>query len=101
MEVGIAPSPPTIGESGPEIPPPRPDGAGSTSDFAAILQRLGERVDQGEALIARVERGGGNFDAAGLIALQAGIYRYSETVELAAKLVDRMGTAIKSTLQGQ
>jgi hypothetical protein len=36
-----------------------------------------------------------------LIALQAGIYRYGETVDLAAKLVDKAGTDVKTVLQGQ
>ena len=35
-----------------------------------------------------------------LIALQAGIYRYTEAVDLAAKLVDRTTAAVKRTLQG-
>jgi hypothetical protein len=36
-----------------------------------------------------------------LLALQAGIYRYGETVDLAAKLVDKVGTDIRTVLQGQ
>jgi hypothetical protein len=36
-----------------------------------------------------------------LIALQAGIYRYSEAVDLVTKLVDRATQAVKTTLQNQ
>ena len=35
-----------------------------------------------------------------LLALQAGIYRYGETVDLAAKLVDKAGTNVRTVLQG-
>ena len=41
----------------------------------------------------------GGLAAGDLIALQAGIYRYSEAVDLAGKLVDRAGNAVKTTLQ--
>lgn len=40
------------------------------------------------------------MDAGELIALQAGIYRYTEAVDLAAKLVDRSTSAVRTTLQG-
>jgi hypothetical protein len=36
-----------------------------------------------------------------LLALQAGVYRYSEAVDLAAKLVDRASNAVKTVIQGQ
>jgi len=36
-----------------------------------------------------------------LLALQAGIYRYGETIDLAAKLVDKAGTDVRTVLQGQ
>jgi hypothetical protein len=39
-------------------------------------------------------------DPGTLIALQAGIYRYSEAVDLAGKLVDRGGNAVRTVLQG-
>jgi hypothetical protein len=39
------------------------------------------------------------MDAATLIALQAGIYRYSEAIELAGKVVDRSASAVKTVLE--
>jgi hypothetical protein len=36
-----------------------------------------------------------------LIALQAGVYRYGEAVDLASRLVDRATTSVKTVLQGQ
>lgn len=65
--------------------------------FADALQGIGSAVDRGEALIARASRGNlGSLDSAQLIALQAGIYRYSEAVDLVAKLVDRSANAVRT-----
>ena len=36
-----------------------------------------------------------------LLALQAGVYRYSEAVDLSAKLVDRATSGVKTVIQGQ
>jgi hypothetical protein len=35
------------------------------------------------------------------VPLQAGVYRYSEAVDLAAKLVDRATSGLKTVVQGQ
>lgn len=67
--------------------------------FKKALSSLGREIDKGEKLVHRALRGGGHLGASDLIALQAGIYRYSEAVDLAAKLVDRAGTAVRTTLQ--
>ncbi|HLV68462.1 MAG TPA: hypothetical protein VKY73_21750 [Polyangiaceae bacterium] len=70
------------------------------SAFASVLGTLGERLDSGEALVNRAIGGHfGSLDAGALIAVQAGIYRYTEAVDLAAKLVDRTGTALRTVLQ--
>ena len=68
--------------------------------FAEVLERLGSQIDRGEALVKRAVSGSGTRDAGDLIALQAGIYRYTVAVDLAAKLVDRTTAAVKTTLQG-
>jgi hypothetical protein len=71
------------------------------SRFAHVLERMGRELDRGEALVNEVVRGrAAGLDAAALIALQVGIYRYSEVVDLAAKFVDRAGSAVRTTLQG-
>jgi hypothetical protein len=60
---------------------------------------VGRAIDGGEALIARAARGNlGGLDSAQLIALQAGIYRYSEAVDLVGKLVDRATSAVKTVV---
>jgi hypothetical protein len=80
-------------------PGPTAAAGGSGPSFAEALQGVGGAVDRGEALIAKASRGGlGDLDSAQLIALQAGIYRYSEAVDLVAKLVDRAATAAKTVV---
>jgi hypothetical protein len=46
-------------------------------------------------------RGRGSLDAGSLLALQAGIYRYGETIDLAARLVDKASSSVKTVVQGQ
>lgn len=73
----------------------------SQSGFAKALEALGNRLDRGEAQIDRAtSRDLGGVEPGELIALQAGIYRYVEAVDLAAKLVDRAGNSVKTVLQG-
>lgn len=75
---------------------PRPP---SGPSFTEALRGVGSAIDRGEALIARTSHGNlGGLDSAQLIALQAGIYRYSEAVDLVAKLVDRASTAVKTVV---
>ena len=71
--------------------------AAGEATFLTALKGVGRAVDGGEALIASASHGNlGSLDSAQLIALQAGIYRYSEAVDLVAKLVDRAATAVKT-----
>lgn len=83
------------------------DGGAATTDegpspFARVLQNLGREVDQGEKVVRRAVSGGGKDLGPGeLLALQAGVYRYSEAVDLSAKLVDRASNGVKTVLQGQ
>lgn len=67
--------------------------------FAEVVAALAREIDSGERLMDRASRGTGTgLGAAGLIALQAGIYRYTEAVDLSARLVDRASAAVKTTL---
>jgi hypothetical protein len=43
----------------------------------------------------------GGLSAADLIVLQAGVYRYSESVDLASRLVENATSAVKTVIQGQ
>jgi len=91
----LVPIPPDARESSPA---PRAGRTGSAT-FAGALRGLGTTVDRGEALMARAAHGNiGGLDSAQLIALQAGIYRYSEAVDLVAKLVDRASNAVRTVI---
>lgn len=68
--------------------------------FKEALHGLGHEIDHGEKVVRRALSAGGHMGAGALIALQAGIYRYSEAVDLTAKLVDRAGQAVRTTLRG-
>jgi hypothetical protein len=93
-----------------EVAPPTPSreppepvaGAGerSVSSFERLLRGLGNEIEQGERAVRMAQRASANLDAAELIALQAGIYRYSEAIDLAAKLVDRATSGVRTILQG-
>jgi len=58
----------------------------------------GERMVNG--LVAAARRGK-TFSNEELIAVQAGVYRYTQELELAGKLVDKATSAVKQTLQSQ
>jgi hypothetical protein len=78
--------------------------ADEPSPFARILRGLGREVDRGENLVKRAisgPNGGQDMGNVELLALQAGVYRYSEAVDLSAKLVDRAASGVKTVLQGQ
>jgi hypothetical protein len=89
LESPSQPPPPSGGE-------PAPEGS-----FERALRGLGARIDAGERLVGQALHGSSSLDAGELIALQAGIYRYAEAVDLAAKLVDRASNAVRTTLQAQ
>lgn len=73
---------------------------GTPSEFSQLFGSLGRAIDGGEALVGRAEQAAyAPMDAGTLIALQAGIYRYSEAVDLAAKVVDRATGAVRTVLQ--
>jgi hypothetical protein len=77
-------------------------GEGEPGAFKRVLEGLGREVDRGEKVVRRAIEGGGKDLGSGeLLALQAGVYRYSEAVDLSAKLVDRATSGVKTVLQGQ
>jgi hypothetical protein len=81
-------------------PPARPD---EPSPFAQLLHGIGHALTSGEATMQRAlhaAHGGHDLGPAELIALQAGVYRYSEAVDLASHLVDRTTNGVKTVIQG-
>jgi len=69
------------------------------SPFSRALRGLGREIDVGERQVAGASQLR-SYDTGTLIALQAGIYRYTEAVDLASKIVDRASTAIHTVLSG-
>lgn len=76
----------------------RPEGPG----FGTVLRALGQEIQRGEAVVDRAAHAGGRDLSSGdLLALQAGVYRYVEVVDLTSKLVDRATQAVKQVVQSQ
>ncbi|MFC1643200.1 hypothetical protein ACFL5O_11040 [Myxococcota bacterium] len=75
----------------------RPSPEGGT--FAQILAATGHQIDHGEKLLKDAMSRVAQLDTASLIALQAGVYRWSETVDLVAKVVDRGNQCLRTILQ--
>ena len=100
MHIGESRPPPKVSS-----PEPRSSGRGppkgeEVSPFARLLHGLGREIDRGEHMVRGALRGG-DLGPGELLALQAGVYRYSEAVDLAAKLVDRATNGVKTVIQGQ
>lgn len=91
-------------------PTPAPDPASSPStapaggDFRDALRDAARRLAAGEAaidgVVARLGRGR-TPSPEELIALQHTVYRHAQEVEMAAKLVDKLTSAVKTTLTSQ
>ena len=76
-----------------------PAGAAGESVFSRAMRGLAREIDVGEAQTAGASQLR-NYDTSTLIALQVGIYRYTEAVDLASKIVDRATNAVRTVLQG-
>jgi hypothetical protein len=74
------------------------------SVFAGVLRGLSQEVQRGESLVTAAigaARGRREISPGELIALQAGVYRYGEAIDLASRLIDRATSSVKTVLQGQ
>jgi hypothetical protein len=97
----------TPAEAMPEAQParqPEPSEASGTNPagaFQSMVHALGKEIDRGESRVREALSGAAtrSFSSVDLIVLQADIYRYIEAVDLAARMVDRAGQAIRTTLQ--
>ena len=77
-------------------------GASEQPSFSHVLRRLARELDRGERTVNRaLDQGSNQPGDLGMIALQAGVYRYVEAVDLCTKLVDRATNAVRTTLQAQ
>jgi hypothetical protein len=81
---------------------PLAEGGPASSSFADVLGGLDREIGEGDAQVRSAVsalQGGADFDPARLIALQAGVYRYSEVLDLASRLVDRATAGVKTVVQ--
>jgi hypothetical protein len=84
------------------VPVAAPSPSSEPSAFSRLVHGLGREMNRGESMMKHaLAAGGQDLGPAELIALQAGVYRYSEAVDLAAKLIDRTSSGVKTVLQGQ
>jgi hypothetical protein len=103
----VSPSPtpgPSLAEARTPTPTSHSHDTSVPTPFAKLVHALGHEAERGEATVRGVLRGaagGKELSSTDLLALQAGVYRYGETIDLAAKLVDKAGTDIRTVLQGQ
>lgn len=74
------------------------------STAAEALRDAARSITRGQRMVdsvVRAARNGRVFSQEELLAIQAGVYRYTQELELASKLVDKASTAVKTTLQSQ
>jgi hypothetical protein len=73
------------------------------SPFAQLVRGLGHEIKSGETMLHAAEASlvsGSEMSPGQLIALQVGVYRYTDAVDLASRLVDRATNGIKTVIQG-
>lgn len=71
--------------------------------FAEMLADAARHLDAGRRQVdgALVRARRGDLSPEQLLAIQAGVYRYTQEVELASKVVDRVTNGVKTVLQSQ
>ena len=82
--------------------PPKPSPGAPTSKpegsaVRALLERVVASENRVDSLV-RAAASGKTFSPAELLALQASVFRYSQTVEVVSRVADRLVGAIKQTL---
>lgn len=112
MTVGRIP-PPTTGTHRPSRATPAANDGGASaptgpasagpSPFREALQDAARSIGRGERVVQRAIHAGrrGTLAPEQLIALQAGVYRYTQELELASKVADKAASAVRQTLQSQ
>ena len=74
---------------------------GERSPFQRLVEGLGKEINSGEHMMrGALGAGGKDLGPSDLLALQAGVYRYSEAVDLASKLIDRTSSGVKTIISG-
>jgi len=70
-----------------------------TVSFAATLNRVGKEMNAGEGLIEKATHATSAMPLHEVVALQAGMYRYTETLTVVSKSVDGLTNGLKTVLQ--
>jgi hypothetical protein len=99
VEPRVAPSS-TASAAVPRAPAAVPSAPGEPSAFATLLHGLGHEINGGERMMRGAVSAAHDLGPSELIALQAGVYRYSEAIDLASRLVDHAGSSVKTVIQG-
>jgi len=84
--------------------PARAPGADAEGGAMRALRSAAASLTRGERMVSHVisaARHGKVFSNEELLAIQAGVYKYTQELELASKLVDKATGAVKQTLQSQ
>lgn len=82
----------------PAVPAAAPTGLAAA--VRGVARELADRQEVVERGLRRARRGEG-LSPQELLALQAGVYRYTQELELVSKVVDKATQAVRSTLQSQ
>lgn len=94
--------PPIARPSLPAAPEHTTNPSSGGTRFRDALRDVANDLARGESLVASTldrSRGAPALDTTQLLALQAGVYHYTQQVDLVSRLVDRATQAVKSTLQ--
>lgn len=99
--MALDPLRPTSAGSAPTASVPEPRGPSSpSSGFRDALRRMAE----GDRALATIVSGGAGaapIDSGELLRLQATVYRSTQELDLAGRLLDKATQAVKTTLQSQ
>lgn len=80
-------------------PPETRDAPPALRAMGDALRALAQDERRVERALRRARRG--TLEPGALLALQTDVYRYTQEMELASKLVDKATSAVKTTLQSQ
>src|SRR6185503_17283236 len=94
-QVGARPTPRTPAAPAPAAAPTRPAEMGQA--VRGLLERVVTTENRVDKLLQAAARGK-TFSPSELLALQTSVFRYSQTVEVASRVADRLVGAIKQTV---
>jgi hypothetical protein len=98
--VALAPRPAPVSREAPAAPALIRSGAPAAGPLPAALARAISAEREVDALLEAAARGR-SFTPAQLLAMQATVARYSQTVEVISRVADRLVGAIKQTIGTQ